>query len=111
MVGARIRTYRRKKHFTLSDLSASTGISKSYLSNIERGIQKNPSLKVLSLIAESLDINLDDLLEKQRIKKHGDELDWISFIQEIQAMEISKKESDYILAFIKFNRRQGYEYE
>lgn len=55
MVGDKIKNFRLKKGYSLNQLAAETGISKSYLSYIERGIQKNPSIKILAKIAKSLD--------------------------------------------------------
>lgn len=52
-----IKHYRKQKNFTQEKLSEISGISKDYLSEIERG-KKSPSLKRLIIIAKSLDIAL-----------------------------------------------------
>lgn len=52
-----IKYYRKQKNFTQEKLSEISGISKDYLSEIERG-KKSPSLKRLIIIANSLDIEL-----------------------------------------------------
>lgn len=52
-----IKYYRKEKKFTQERLSEVSGISKDYLSEIERG-KKAPSLKRLIIIANALNIEL-----------------------------------------------------
>ncbi|MDL4841809.1 helix-turn-helix domain-containing protein [Aquibacillus rhizosphaerae] len=65
MIGERIRNTRRKKGYSITKLATLAGISKSYLSYIERDIQQNPSLQVLSKIADTLDTSIEYLLGEQ----------------------------------------------
>lgn len=60
----KIRQVRRSKKLSLEDLSALTGLSTSYLSQVERGIV-NPSLSALDKIAESLDISISSLFQHE----------------------------------------------
>lgn len=60
-VGARIKALRKQKKYTLKDMSSKTGISVSFLSDIENG-RSNPSLDRLTDIAKTLDINVSYLL-------------------------------------------------
>ncbi|WP_181884675.1 helix-turn-helix domain-containing protein [Neobacillus piezotolerans] len=57
MEGNKIRKLRSSKGISLNKLSEITGISKSYLSLLERGIQKNPSLEIMQKLALSLDVD------------------------------------------------------
>ena len=50
-----IRELRRRKNFTLRQLSEKTGYTVSFLSQLERGI-KNPSLDALRAIAQELNL-------------------------------------------------------
>ena len=52
-----IKYYRKTLNFTQETLSELSGISKDYLSEIERG-KKNPSLKRLIIIAKALNIEV-----------------------------------------------------
>ena len=66
----------------LADLA---GVSKSYLSYIERNVQNNPSLQVLAKIAFHLDTNIEfllgeDLSPKVRVDEVLDE-EWHSIIR------------------------------
>jgi transcriptional regulator with XRE-family HTH domain len=61
LLGQRIRELRNLKGKTLKDISSSTNLSVSYLSDIERGRTK-PSLQSLETLAKHLDISVTDLL-------------------------------------------------
>ncbi len=61
-LGERIRSLRMKEHLTLKRFADMVGIDRGYLSAIERG-EHNPSLNMMSKIAEGLDITLAELLE------------------------------------------------
>lgn len=62
MVGERLRELRQEKGYSISELAELAGVSKSYLSYIERDVQKNPSLQFLKKIALTLEIEVEDLL-------------------------------------------------
>ncbi|WP_413377740.1 helix-turn-helix domain-containing protein [Alkalihalobacillus sp. 1P02AB] len=78
MVVNNIRSLRKSKGMTLERLSIASGVSKSYISYIERGVQKNPSIAVLIKIAKVLEIEYVELIEI--IKGH-----------EIQGADLEKK--------------------
>lgn len=59
-VELRIREVRESKNISLTELSKLTNISKSHLSNIERG-EKEPSISILIRIALALKVDEKDL--------------------------------------------------
>jgi len=59
-IGNNIKLFRRKEKLTLNELSKKTGISPSFLSNIESGL-KQPTLLTLEKIANALKINITSL--------------------------------------------------
>jgi XRE family transcriptional regulator, master regulator for biofilm formation len=64
-----LKGIRIQKGYSLTKLSELTGISKSYLSLLERGIQSNPSIEVIGKIAQALKVDINDLImptEKKR---------------------------------------------
>ncbi|MGM0902165.1 MAG: helix-turn-helix domain-containing protein [Bacillota bacterium] len=65
MDGKRLKELRRRKGFTLDTLSERTGISKSYLSLIERDIQTNPSLDILHRLAKTFDVQVEELVKTE----------------------------------------------
>jgi len=58
----RVRELRRKRRWTLEELSAACGVSRSMLSEIERG-RANPTLAVAYRIALAFGMSLGDLVE------------------------------------------------
>ena len=58
----RVRELRKKSHRTLEQLSADSGVSRSMLSQIERG-ETNPTLAVGFRIARAFGISLGELVE------------------------------------------------
>jgi XRE family transcriptional regulator of biofilm formation len=62
MIGERLRELRQEKGYSISELAELAGVSKSYLSYIERDVQKNPSLQFLRKIASTLETDVEVLL-------------------------------------------------
>jgi transcriptional regulator with XRE-family HTH domain len=56
----KIKNYRKRKGYTLAELSSRTGYTSSFLSQIENGI-KQPSLKALRKITSTLDVPIFEL--------------------------------------------------
>ncbi|MEC1523512.1 helix-turn-helix transcriptional regulator [Neobacillus niacini] len=69
MDGSILKILRIEKGLSLSKLSEQTGISKSYLSLIERNIQSNPSLEILEKLAETLDVAVEELVRREKEEK------------------------------------------
>ncbi len=67
MIGSRIKDIRNKKGITQEQLSESVGINPKYLSSIERG-KENPTLNILLKLAQSLDVNLDEIFSSVQIE-------------------------------------------
>jgi transcriptional regulator with XRE-family HTH domain len=68
-MGAFIRSQRELANMSLRELSRATQVSNAYLSQIERGLH-DPTLKVLTQIAEALHLSVEDLLRESA----GDEV-------------------------------------
>ncbi|SDI33792.1 XRE family transcriptional regulator, master regulator for biofilm formation [Alteribacillus persepolensis] len=99
MIGANIKSYRRQKRLSLSELAMRANISKSYLSYIERDLKQNPSIDVLKKIASAMDVSLDDLLGTTHSASNELSLDeeWVEIIQEAVKAGISKEHfQDYV---------------
>ena len=63
MIGNNIYKLRKQRGLTLSELAERAKISKLYLSNIEREINKNLSIQVINKIAVVLHVDLSILLK------------------------------------------------
>ncbi|WP_035506541.1 helix-turn-helix domain-containing protein [Halobacillus karajensis] len=61
-IGERIRLLRIERRLSVNEFANKSGVSKSYISNIERGVQKNPSLIIMGKLAKTLEVSLEELL-------------------------------------------------
>ena len=62
-IGEQIRLHREAQHISLSDLARRSGVSKSYLSQLETGARVNLGSLALRRIAEALTLSVDALLD------------------------------------------------
>jgi XRE family transcriptional regulator of biofilm formation len=85
MIGERIKKLRQQKGFSITELAQIAGVSKSYLSYIERNLQNNPSLLVLSKLASPLHTTIEFLLGTDKVmppkKDIGLDEEWKELIQ------------------------------
>lgn len=56
-----IKYIRKNKNMSLYELSKKTGISRTYLRNLENNRSLNPTMFILQKIAEELEVNIKDL--------------------------------------------------
>lgn len=61
-VGQRLRGLRRARGLSLEAIASSTGLSIGFISQVERGLS-SPSLRVLALLADTLQIGIGGLFE------------------------------------------------
>jgi len=59
-LGKRVTYLRKERHLTQLALSIESGLSKSYLSDLERG-QRNPTVAVLCRLVKALGVTLEEL--------------------------------------------------
>lgn len=57
-----IKAIRKNKKMSQIELASKAGITQAYLSALETGIKRNPSLKILDSIASALGVTLNELL-------------------------------------------------
>ncbi|MEI5909121.1 helix-turn-helix transcriptional regulator [Bacillus spongiae] len=99
MVGKKIREMRKIKGFSINELAQKSQVSKSYISSIERGIQRNPSFNVLNRISEALDLPLGDFIvmeQQTSIQEEKVDQTWLSLLNDAVENGLTKEE------FIKF---------
>ena len=63
-LGQKIKQFREETGLSLNGLAEKSGISKSYLSQLENGTSKQPSAAILLKIASALGITIADLLDQ-----------------------------------------------
>ncbi|WP_235822139.1 helix-turn-helix domain-containing protein [Gottfriedia luciferensis] len=105
VIGKNIQEIRMKKGLTLSELAEQANISKSYLSNIERELNDNPSIQVVEKISKVLGVDFRTLLGTKQ-ENYSLDNDWIDLVMELQEIGIKKEEiGEYkkVFEFVKWN--------
>lgn len=69
-LGQRIRGLRESRRMSLGDLATASGVSKGYLSLIERGLKGDPGSKRLQMIAQALGVTTSEILGEQKNDGH-----------------------------------------
>lgn len=110
MIGKNIYDIRKRRGLTLTELADRAGIAKSYLSNIERNLNQNPSINVVEKIALVLDVELKTLLKAETLDdKQFIESEWLDFVNELKDSGINKdqiQEYKTVIKFIKWQKKQ-----
>ncbi|WP_431800774.1 helix-turn-helix domain-containing protein [Halobacillus andaensis] len=112
MIGTTIYKIRRGKGISLSELAKQAGISKSNLSNIERNVNKNPSINLIKKIAGVLDVDLYELLNPDRNLDQLQpliEYEWVQFVYDLKKAGVQKEqlpEYKHIIEFIHWKNQQ-----
>ncbi len=106
-IGDRIQRIRVEKGFSLSELADKASVAKSYLSNVERNIQNNPSIQFIEKIADALDVTMNAILHGDTSDAEGKlDPDWLHLLQEAMASGISKNQFKEFLEFQKWKKSQ-----
>ena len=82
MIGEKLRIEREKKGLSLVKLSLVSGVSRSQIWKVEKNLIK-PTLYILEKLANGLQINLKNLLEKDSKSKYTNTI--------IENMEVKKE--------------------
>ncbi|KUO96051.1 helix-turn-helix domain-containing protein [Ferroacidibacillus organovorans] len=109
MIGERIRSLRKERNLSLSELAERADIAKSYLSAIERNIQHNPSIQVIEKLANVFEIPIQYLLPPEDVADTSLELDpeWLQLAKEAADSGISKEEFSQFLEYQKWRKQQS----
>lgn len=102
MIGKNIQGIRKKKGLTLSELAMRANISKSYLSNIERNLNTNPSVQIMEKLAVVLDVDLRTLIESNYQAQVLPESEWLDFVKELKKSGVEKEQLQEFKTVIEF---------
>ncbi|GGA35395.1 helix-turn-helix domain-containing protein [Paenibacillus physcomitrellae] len=106
LLGQRIQQIRLAKGLSLSELAEKADVAKSYLSNVERNIQSNPSIQFIEKVAEALDSSVAYLLYGEHAEEESLDPEWASLVHEAMNSGISKEEFKQFLEFQKWKLNQ-----
>ena len=100
-IGQKIRQMRQERGLSLTALAARAGIAKSYLSNIERRVQSNPSMLFLEKISRVFGVEVEALVKDMRIRPELD-CEWVELVQEAVKAGVEKREFRTLIEFKKY---------
>lgn len=60
-----IRTKREERNISQAQLAKRVGITRAYLCQLEKGVKKNPSIRILMDIAKELDVPVEALMSTE----------------------------------------------
>jgi XRE family transcriptional regulator, master regulator for biofilm formation len=106
MIGDRVKKLRLEKKMSLSELADQAGVAKSYLSSLERNLQRNPSIQFLEKISSVLSVPVDHLIHDQ-INKDDLDNDWMNLVKEAMNSGVSKEQFRDFLEFNKWRINQN----
>ena len=86
-LGARLRSLRRERRYTLAEVSEKTGLSVSFLSDVERN-RTRPSLETLERLAHFYQTNVNDILAEVVINQPASDINhppgFADFLDEVK---------------------------
>ncbi|WP_367946643.1 helix-turn-helix domain-containing protein [Virgibacillus dokdonensis] len=83
MIGEKIKRITKRQKMSISALAEKTGVEKSYLSSIEHGLQKNPSIRFIEKLIYVLGVSINELLQEETslAAEQYDE-EWLEIVKE-----------------------------
>ncbi|MGV2623098.1 UNVERIFIED_CONTAM: helix-turn-helix transcriptional regulator [Halobacillus marinus] len=108
MIGRNIKRIRKQQGITLSELAHRSGISKSYLSNLERDLKQNPSIQITKNIACVLRADIEEIIDPI-VEEPKPTEGWGEFASLASASGLEKDVIDEykeVIAFIHWRRQQ-----
>lgn len=89
--GNKIKELRKGGKLSLAKLEKISGVSRSYIWNLENGLNHNPSIEKLSLLSKALGVSIDYFLDSSSSsvqERHIDD----AFFEDYKNLEPEKKE-------------------
>ncbi|MBM7568003.1 helix-turn-helix domain-containing protein [Paenibacillus sacheonensis] len=104
-IGRRIQQLRMNKGMSLSELAERAEVAKSYVSNVERGLQSNPSIQFLEKVSTALDVTIHAILYGDAAENEQQlDSDWQQLLHEAMSSGISKVQFKEFLEFQKWKK-------
>jgi XRE family transcriptional regulator of biofilm formation len=93
IIGKNIRRLREQKGITLSELAEQAGVSKSYLSGMERNLKQNPSIHIIEKLSDVLGVDVETIIETKNTYVNNEQIEneWLQFIEELRALPIDRE--------------------
>jgi len=107
LIGEKIKQLREEKRMSISELATKAGVAKSYLSSIERNIQKNPSIHFIEKISSVLNVSVNEVIHNEKtIDPEELDSEWLKIVQEAMTSGVTKEQFREYLAFNKWRNER-----
>lgn len=104
LIGQRIQQERKNRKLTQAQLAELSGITDKYLSNIETG-KDQCSLNTLLSLANSLNVSIDYLLDKNLDNNRNNEYEKCCNEILSEAKNLTCEQQKYVIKFMQFLRQ------
>ena len=104
-LGPKIRELRVASDLSISELANRSGIAKSYLSYIERGLRTNPSIEVLEKLCTALHVDIRAVIQSSAEATQTD-INWLSLLYQVQSLGLSEEEIRTMLQQLRSQNSQ-----
>ncbi|MEM5607266.1 DNA-binding anti-repressor SinI [Bacillus toyonensis] len=106
MIGERIKRLRLQKGISLTELAEKAGVAKSYISSIERNLQKTLPFSFLKKSRAVLQIPVDTLLHDETEKEAHLDSEWTQLVKDAMNSGVSKEQFREFLEFTQWKKNQ-----
>lgn len=96
-IGARLKELRIKKNKSLQEVADAVGASKAHIWELERGGTKNPSMELLTKLANFFDVSVSNLVGEEPPSEGQDEL--MVFYRDFK--DLDEKDREHIRALMR----------
>lgn len=103
-IGQRIKQLRLERGYSLTELAAKAGVAKSYLSNIERQVQSNPSMLFLQKIGKVFGIEVELLVTGAEPQALMLDPEWTELAKQAAESGVTKEEFRSFIDYVKFQQ-------
>ncbi|RLL42764.1 XRE family transcriptional regulator [Oceanobacillus piezotolerans] len=107
MIGDKIQKIRKSRGMTLSECAERANISKSYLSNIERNLNQNPSIQIIEKVALVLGVEVSSLISTNSTHEEPTESEWLDFVKELKESGVKTHHLQGFRTVIEFAKWQN----
>lgn len=97
---------RKSRGLTLSECAKRANISKSYLSNIERNLNQNPSLQIIERLAGVLNVEVNTFISEESRIGQIPETKWLQFVKDLKQSGVKTNDLQAFKTVIEFAKWQ-----
>jgi len=102
-IGKRIAYFRKERKYSVNGLAMRSGVSQSYVRELELGHYENPTIEVLESLCGALGISLSEFFDEHKDLRTTND----SLIEEIALLNPAQREQ--LRQFLHILRTQPYE--